>query len=205
MILLGFLLVIKVDIYTKMSYYISIVRYKEMQKMELVKHIEAKNAKMQKWIDEDPKNRFGGMLVTDPAHWAEYEIYTPAQLDRYLDGESLYETISYCTSKSYARSVIADLSDVSDEEFQKEVDYWSKQADIQFKEEKEAEKARVEEFEKRVTDTINAGAGDRATAIRWIVQAENMENEHDAGYICYCLNLPYSYEKDFQPLIKRVA
>ena len=82
--------------------------------MELVKHIEAKNAKMQKWIDEDPKNRFGGMLVTDPAHWAEYEIYTPAQLDRYLDGESLYETISYCTSKSYARSVIADLSDVSD-------------------------------------------------------------------------------------------
>lgn len=171
----------------------------------LVSHIESKNAEMQKWIDEDPKNRFGGMLVTDPAHWAEYEIYTPAQLDRYLDGETLYEMISYCHSKSYARTVLANLSNVSDEEFKKEMDYWSKASDAHAEEEAEAEKASINEFEKRVSDTIESGAGDRTTALRWIMQAENMENEHDAGYICYCLNLPYSYEKEFQPLIKEVA
>ncbi len=171
----------------------------------LVSHIEAKNAKMQKWIDKDPNNRFGGMLVTDPAHWAEYKIYTPAELDRYLDGETLYEMISYCTSKSYARHVLGDLDGVSDEEFQKEMDYWSKQADAHSEQEAKEQKARVEEFEKRVNDTINAGAGDRVTALRWIMQSENMDNERDAGYICYCLNLPYSYEKEFQPLIKEVA
>ena len=188
-----------------MSYYISIVRYKEMQKMELVKHIEAKNAEMQKWIDEDPKNRFGGMLVTDPAHWAEYKIYTPAQLDRYLDETTLYEMVSYCTSKSYARHVVANTDGISDEEFKKEMDYWSKESDAHAKEEAEAEKNNIKEFEDRVTDTIKSGAGNRETALRWIMQAENMENEYDAGYICYCLNLPYSYEKEFQPLIKEVA
>ena len=66
--------------------------------MELVTHIEAKNAEMQQWIDEDPKNRFGGMLVTDPAHWAEYGVTTPKELDRYLDEQTLYEMVSYATS-----------------------------------------------------------------------------------------------------------
>ncbi len=180
-----------------MSYYISIVRYKEMQKMELVKHIEAKNAEMQKWIDEDPKNRFGGMLVTDPAHWAEYKIYTPAQLDRYLDETTLYEMVSYCTSKSYARHVVANTDGISDEEFKKEMDYWSTQADETAKEEAESTKQRITEFEAQIKHTIAAGAGDRATAIRWILDGEGLSKEKDMGYICYSMNLPYSFEKEF--------
>jgi hypothetical protein len=37
------------------------------------------------------------------------------------------------------------------------------------------------------------------------MQAENMEDEYDAGYICYSLHIPYSYQKEFEPLIKEVA
>ena len=169
----------------------------------LVSHIESKNAEMQKWIDEDPKNRFGGMLVTDPAHWAEYKIYTPAQLDRYLDETTLYEMISSCASKSYARTVLS--RDMTDEEFKKEMDYWSKENEEQFARDKAEQEKNVKEFEARITDLISSGAGNRETALRWIMQAENMEDEHDAGYICYCLNIPYSYQKEFEPLIKEVA
>ena len=169
----------------------------------LVSHIEKMNAKTQLWIDEDPKNRFGGMLVTDPAHWAEYKIYTPAQLDRYLDETTLYEMISSCASKSYARTVLS--RDMTDEEFKKEMDYWSKENEEQFARDKAEQEKNVKEFEARITDLISSGAGNRETALRWIMQAENMEDEHDAGYICYCLNIPYSYQKEFEPLIKEVA
>ena len=122
---------------------------------------------------------------------------THRSIDRHLDGET-YEMISLC------KSVLPNVA-TADEEFKKEMDYWSKASDAHAEEEAEAEKASINEFEKRVSDTIESGAGDRTTALRWIMQAENMENEHDAGYICYCLNLPYSYEKEFEQFVKRVA
>jgi len=171
----------------------------------LVKHIEKMNAKTQIWIDEDPSNRFGGMLVSDPKHWAEYGVTTPAQLDRYLDETTLYEMVSSCTSKSYARTVVAKTDNMSDAEFKKEMDYWSKENEEHFAREKEQEEMAIKEFEERVTDMISSGAGNRETALRWIMQAENMEDESDAGYICYSLHIPYSYQKEFEPLIKRVA
>lgn len=171
--------------------------------MELVKHIEALNAKTQKWIDEDPSNRFGGMLVTDPAHWADYGVSTPAELDRYLDEQTLYEMVSYATSKSYARHVVSESSTLSNEEFQKEMDYWSNQADETAKEEAEATTQRVTEFEAQVKHTIAAGAGDKETAIRWIVDGEGLGNEKDMGYICYSLGLPYSMEKEFESILNK--
>ena len=51
---------------------------------DLVKHIEAINSQKQEWADQDPANRFVGMLVTVPSHWADYDIYTPEEFDRYL-------------------------------------------------------------------------------------------------------------------------
>lgn len=53
----------------------------------LLKHIEALNAKTQAWIDEDPGNRWAGMMTTDLDHWAECGVYTPEQFDRLMDEE----------------------------------------------------------------------------------------------------------------------
>lgn len=62
----------------------------------------------------------------------------------------------------------------------------------------------VEEFESRVLATMKLGAGDRKTAMRWIAQAETEDDlnpddqfHHDAGYVCYLLGIPYSYEQEF--------
>jgi hypothetical protein len=38
---------------------------------------------------------------------------------------------------------------------------------------------------------IGAGAGDRATAIRWMHEAN--DTNYDPEYLCYCLGLPYGY------------
>jgi hypothetical protein len=46
-------------------------------------------------------------------------------------------------------------------------------------------------FEKRVDDLIFSGAKDRATAMRWIHEAEDTRGDDE--YLCYTLGLPYQY------------
>jgi hypothetical protein len=53
----------------------------------LREYIEGLNAETAKWVAEAP-GRWAGQLVTDPDHWAEYEIFTPSQLEDYFDAEA---------------------------------------------------------------------------------------------------------------------
>lgn len=54
------------------------------------------------------------------------------------------------------------------------------------------QKLAIQRFENQVQHWIEFGANDRETAIRWIKQAEDAENEED-DYLCYRLGLPYGY------------
>jgi hypothetical protein len=53
-------------------------------------------------------------------------------------------------------------------------------------------------YEASLAEYMSMGAEDRATAIRWLLQAEGLDKEHDGGYICYSLGLPYEMEKEFE-------
>lgn len=167
---------------------------------DLTTHIKNINAKHKAEMEANP-NIWIGMVVEDAEHWAQYGVYTPAQYDRYMDEVTLYEAVSIATSKSYARSVVADTEGMTDEEFKKELDYWGNQADQEIKREQEEEAVRVKEFEGQILNTIKNGAGDRKTAIKWILQGEELDKERDKGYICYSLGLPYSFEKEFTEVL----
>ena len=54
-----------------------------------------------------------------------------------------------------------------------------------------AEQHSIFSFEKRVDDLIYSGAKDRATALRWIHEAEGTMGDDE--YLCYTLGLPYHY------------
>lgn len=56
---------------------------------------------------------------------------------------------------------------------------------------KEAETKAIFSFEKRVDDLIFSGAKDRATAMRWIHEAEDTSGDDE--YLAYTLGLPYQY------------
>lgn len=66
-------------------------------------------------------------------------------------------------------------------------------ADAETEREQAGQRAAAERFEARVAETIAMGAGNRETAIRWIVEAEGADYYGDAGYAEFCLNLPYGY------------
>ena len=55
--------------------------------------------------------------------------------------------------------------------------------------EKEKQRLAIAEFEYRVMEMIRWGAGDRKTAIRWIV--DGLDCDGDYSYACYKLGLPY--------------
>ena len=65
------------------------------------------------------------------------------------------------------------------------------QADIQWKEQQILESEASVVFESNVTSLIASGAGDRATAIRWMHEAD--DTNYDDEYLCYKLGLPYGY------------
>jgi len=54
-----------------------------------------------------------------------------------------------------------------------------------------AQQNAVFSFEKRVNALILSGARDRATAMRWIHEAEDTQGDDE--YLCYTLGLPYMY------------
>lgn len=63
-----------------------------------------------------------------------------------------------------------------------------------FAEEERRQQEAVIAFELRVEQTIDSGAKDRQTAVRWIIEAEGQGYE-DLGYVEYCLGIPYGYLK----------
>jgi hypothetical protein len=59
------------------------------------------------------------------------------------------------------------------------------------------EQEAVKRFEARVQYTIDSGAKNRETAIRWIFEAENDQYVFsDPDYFCYNNGLPYGYFKE---------
>jgi hypothetical protein len=55
----------------------------------------------------------------------------------------------------------------------------------------QAEAEATAKFEQHVTNTICMGAGDRETALRWIMEASNAGGDWE--YFCFLNGLPYGY------------
>jgi hypothetical protein len=75
--------------------------------------------------------------------------------------------------------------------YRAELESLQRQADINWQEQLVCEAEATAKFEKSIDSLIASGAGDRATAIRWIHEAN--DTNYDSEYLCYLLDLPYGY------------
>lgn len=160
---------------------------------ELMAHIKAENIKTKAWVAEDPKNRWAGLYPEDEAHWVERGITTLEALER--DELECYIYDAHKTAFG-VKGRHYDFKAMSLQELKDEADYISKACDEQLALEAKMEKEATERFEASVAE-YQKMAGSRKDAIRWLLQAEGLEDERDPGYICYSLGLPYSMEKEF--------
>ena len=77
------------------------------------------------------------------------------------------------------------------------------QLEEKYNEDKRIEAEETEKFEAQIASAIDAGAGSRETALRWIVEGLDLSDSdklYGGDYICYTLNLPYSYANEFNSI-----
>ena len=87
-----------------------------------------------------------------------------------------------------------DTSAWTVEMFKAEIEHLADVIDREEKLRLEDEAHAARRLEDRIAATILQGAGDRATAIRWIADAEGANG--DMEYLCYLLGVKYGYFKE---------
>lgn len=87
-----------------------------------------------------------------------------------------------------------NYDEMSEADLEKELELLSEQAEVVFAEEQALQQEAIKVFEARVAETVAIGADSRETAIRWIADAEDVND--DLEYLCFKVGLPYGYFKE---------
>ena len=163
---------------------------------ELLNHIKAQNVKTRAWVAEDPKNRMAGLYQEDEAHWVERGITTLAELER----DELITYIWDGHKDAYGfRNRSYDFDSMTLTELKDEADRISNAVQESMEEDRAREKRAIENLESRIKSNIDIGAADRQTAVRWILEAEELIGEWDIDYINFSLGVPYGHmKKEFE-------
>ena len=162
--------------------------------MKLIDHIKKINAKSKKWMDENPGS-WAGMLVEDIKHWNDQGIFTIEDFDRQELETSIYEMHKQAFG---VKGRHYNFKEMSLKQLEKELDMLCEVAKTVRETEKKYEEAAYQTFLKRITESMKLGAETKEDAIKWILQAEDLENEKDTSYICYKLGLNYDKEYLFK-------
>ena len=160
---------------------------------ELLAEVKSRNIKAKAWMEANPGS-WSGMYPEDEAYWIERGITNLVELERDELATYIYEghKDAYGTKGRHY-----DFDAMTTQELKDEADRISAAVKEQMELESKMEAEAVSKFEDSVKQYMDMGQT-RKDAIRWILQAEELENEKDAGYICYSLGLPYSMEKEFK-------
>ena len=86
------------------------------------------------------------------------------------------------------------LVDMTEAELETMVDDLHEELEQADKARREAEAKAVVRFSKRVEETINSGAGDRETALAWIMEADAANGDWE--FLAWINGLPYGFFKD---------
>ena len=82
------------------------------------------------------------------------------------------------------------------EMFRSDLEFLGKEIERQEQNRRDEEALAVERFSKRVQEVIESGAGDRETALRWIMEADDCRGDWE--YLCYQNGLPYGFFKKLE-------
>ena len=161
-----------------------------MVTQELLNHIKSRNVETRAWVAEDPKNRMAGLYSEDVAHWEDRGIATLEELERDELVTYIYEGHKDAFG---VKGRHYNFDSMSLDQLKAECDYIEDSIKVALADEEARQKANIESLEERIVNNINMGASDRTTAIRWILEAEDLTNEHDVGYIQFTFGVPYTH------------
>jgi hypothetical protein len=105
----------------------------------------------------------------------------------------VYNYISDASKDAVGSRFRFDYTQFTLVQLEMKADYWAEAAnEVQAQHGLDQDSAIVA-FEALIAETISMGAGDRETAVRWIMESEDDNINKGDKYINYTFNLPYSY------------
>lgn len=84
-------------------------------------------------------------------------------------------------------------AEATEDEKQAEWDWLCDALERVIEEDKKQREQNIVRFGQRIQEVIDSGAGDRETALRWIMEAD--ECNGDWEFLCFCNGLPYGFFK----------
>lgn len=161
--------------------------------MTLLQHIQNLNAEKKAWMEAGP-DRWTGMFIEDLDHWAEYGVYTVEDFERY----QLEATIWDAYKDAYGvRPRHMDFKSMTTSELEAEADRIFADIEENVRLEEEAAQKAVARFQELVQKTIDLGAEDEVTALRWLTQDEDFYSGQDVEYWVWDRGILYtSYGRD---------
>ena len=124
----------------------------------------------------------GYEIVTDGVDAGRYAT---AEVAAQAYCEDLYSYISDASKDAQGVRFRMDISGMTFAELEAECDYWSNQVAIAIEEEKYYADLAVAEFKALVARTIEMGARDEETALRWLTQDEKFYHGQDVEHFVY--------------------
>lgn len=164
--------------------------------MTLSDYIAEQNSKTQAWVDEDPSNRWAGMIVTDLDHWAQYGVHTVEDFKRY----ELESYIWDCYKDVHGiRPRWINFSEMSTAEMQEMADNLAKEVTESIEREEKEQALAKDAYDKHLLAMITDYNVDEKTAIRWDMQAENVDtsNEQDVEHYYWKKGLSFKDIKSY--------
>ena len=163
--------------------------------LALQAHIEASNAKLVARAETEGWT-FYTTMVSDPAHWAQIDVFTVEEYER----QNLISYISDAHKDAYGfRPRGYNYNEWTMTQLEAEADRLSDEVTQVILEREFTEAREVEALEVRIADLIDMGAEDRDTAIRWI--CDSIDHGGDLSYVCYELGVPYNMVDEFQKAV----
>ena len=136
--------------------------------LALQAHLEASNATTVARAEAEGWT-FYSTTVTDPAHWARVGVFSIAEYER----QDLISYISDAHKDAYGfRPRGFNYAEWSMADLEAEADRLSEAVTRAIEANELEENRAVEAFEQSVQNTIEMGAGNRVTALRWLTDAE---------------------------------
>ena len=112
-------------------------------------------------------------------------------MQAFNERDELLGLISDMHKDVYGRRLRVDMSNCTIADLRQEIADLQAQIDALVVEDQKLQAEAIQKFEERVNNIISSGAGDRDTAVRWML--DGIDFPGDVGYLEYLYEIPYGY------------
>jgi len=170
--------------------------------MTLREYIAQENAARTEWMNA-AEGRWTGLLP-EAEYWEEIGIFTVEDLEHHFAVETFRDLYKDAYGFRPSQAVYEALLAGTREEQEAEIENLGRAVEEEYLRENEMKAAASARFDEEIAEMIRLGAGDAATALRWMAQANDvdLENDQDVEHMLWARGLSFETIRFWMEMLK---